>query len=98
MSRTLLLFLQNPLDVKMSMFIPELRTAVTVNHQNLPGRKPAGGLIDVFKKRFAGQAMHHFGQVRMHAFALPGGENNDAETHGVMVADNSVQNKPAIMG
>ena len=40
-------------------------------------RQAARGIDDVLDQRFAGQRVENLGQVRMHAFALTGGEDDD---------------------
>ena len=55
--------------------------AVAVDDADDAGLEAARGIDHVRKQRPAGQRMQHLGQIRVHALALTGGEDDDV--HGI---------------
>ena len=61
---------------------------VANHHDDAFGRKPEGGAVGVEDHRRATHRVEHLGERRLHACALAGGEEDDAERvgHGVASA------------
>jgi hypothetical protein len=69
--------LQSPSQIRRVNRRPHCLAAMSIDDTQLPWREAAGGVNHVRNQRLASQRMEYLGQVRMHALALPGGENDD---------------------
>ncbi len=59
----------------------DLRAAMSVDHIDICGPKPARRANDVLQKRLAGQRLKHFRQVGIHPLALARCQNDDRKMH-----------------
>ena len=76
-----LLGLQCPGDVLAGKRLAHMLTAVTVDHVDVAGRELARGVDDVLEQRAPRDGLQDLGQVRLHALALAGGQDDDGNGH-----------------
>jgi hypothetical protein len=69
--------LQNPGQIRRVNRRPHRLAAMSINDTQRLWREAAGGVNHVRDQRLASQRMEYLGQVRMHALALAGSENDD---------------------